>query len=599
MTELERRQGGGKAAVHPNFTSGVSPAAEDTRKVHIPSHAALGASLTASEGAVVGLQSLRMAPVRWLFPAGASTAQKCLRGTGLVLATAILVGDHTSVFLHLTVFGIVFWLCHLLNQWITGMVQSTVLPKYPTVRSILSGSIGAEGVQSSSIAASSVGGSNKVIEDVVVRCLTLFGWLTVRWMSMPEVGKGGSTVTLLLTIQSIASLLQLVIAIPQAELLAPLFSKPGLVVFALYAYFIIVQIIGPFGLDVLRMNIWIQFVVITAAAVAIMKVFGPKRTVFPCLCVSLIIPFLALLGTSLIFACLLATNPSWAFVEKNSKAELLQKLGAPDAFILDAKEICTPEEVKSIDDSEFPLILKPSVCTTSNQGVRPAYNKTDVLEYLERVPFRGPLQRGACFTMSQKFFSSKTEAVVFYMRYPYMRGGFVKALGERGKARPKGDGEESRHYGKAFFGEYFFSALRNDLVTDELLAFLDGLSHRFPGGWFSGRLDVKVKELADISTVTNLGILEVNLNAIGDIVEKDLRDWNRDSPTLLPYHTGLLGLLRPLRQVRTIIVQIYIGLINILNGNIPPLTFVSRLPIVVGRAELCSHDYMEHLFGRE
>ena len=154
-------------------------------------------------------------------------------------------------------------------------------------------------------------------------------------------------------------------------------------------------------------------------------------------------------------------------------------------------------------------------------------------------------------------------------------------------------------YKKAFFGEYFFTKMRNDLATPELLSYLDSISHKFPGGWHSGRLDVKVLDDADLGRVKNLGILEINLNTIGCISEKPLLEWNKGEPSLKREHEGVMGVLMPLRRVRTMGVQIFMGLLNLLMANITPTYFITQLPQVIGRAEICQRQYLEHLFGRD
>jgi hypothetical protein len=425
-------------------------------------------------------------------------------------------------------------------------------------------------------------------------------WAGLRLLVYSGQGTGGSYLVACFSILLLSGLTRVILCLFSDELIKKLQVRESVYYFALIVYICTAIIISDWVMGSMHNDPWLHIAVTAISVCVIIYRSVPSRWTFPITFLTFTLPLQIIVITSVVFAGLMATNPSWAFVERNTKMELLQRLGAGEDFILHPKQVCTVEDARKLSNESYPLILKPGMCTTSNKGVRPVTNVSEVLEYLESSPIRGPsIQRGGCFTMAQRMLVSKKEFVIFYMRYPYQNRGFIKVLGERGRARVKGNGSVDRHYDKAYFGDYFFSKLRYDLVSPELLAWCDKLSHNLPGGWNSGRLDLKVKADEDLKHVRNIGILEINLNAIGDIAEKPLFPWNENEPTLKEIHSGIVGMLRPVRQVRTILVQLYIGWYNLLSGNLPPSLFFARLPILIGRAELCQANYIEHLWGRE
>ena len=200
--------------------------------------------------------------------------------------------------------------------------------------------------------------------------------------------------------------------------------------------------------------------------------------------------------------------------------------------------------------------------------------------------------------MAQRYLGKAwPEYVAFIYRFPYESGVRIKAFGHRKNGRPSSQepddwkfvGAPKIKFSSAIRG--YFTKPREDLVSEQLLEWLEHVQTSIPG-FYSGRVDIKAGSEESLQAGKELYVIDVNLNAIGDIGEKSTR-----------YHNPFLFLL----QIRTIILQAYIGTINIFMGQYSLEWLLTRtIPFGMKRAVLCQNTpllesrapMMEFMFGR-
>ena len=209
---------------------------------------------------------------------------------------------------------------------------------------------------------------SKKAENFLKHSACLVGWCLLRLLLLPKPGTG-SYLVLLITLMILTALFHTVGALLSDDVLTPLANIETLIIVASFAYAAIIIIIGSYGLDALPLTTELH--VGCALVVVGYTVYRAtlKRMLYPLVIVSFAMPVAAAVGFVLVFVCLLCTNTSWAYLQHNTKYELVKALGTSDDFALHPRELCNENDVLQIPKSEYPLIFKSSICTTSNKGV--------------------------------------------------------------------------------------------------------------------------------------------------------------------------------------------------------------------------------------
>ncbi len=185
----------------------------------------------------------------------------------------------------------------------------------------------------------------------------------------------------------------------------------------------------------------------------------------------------------------------------------------------------------------FPLVAKPNM-GCRGAGVKLLADRDDLLAYIQGFP------RGACIQF-QKLSQYEAEAGVFYVRHPEESGGQISSLtlkytpyvtgdgsstlGELVSAEPRA-GEllhlyKERHaqrwheviaagenYRLVFSASHCRGAVFRDaayLIDTNLTESLDKIFEDIPGFYY-GRLDLKFKNIEDLSAGKNFEIIEIN-----------------------------------------------------------------------------------------
>ena len=162
-------------------------------------------------------------------------------------------------------------------------------------------------------------------------------------------------------------------------------------------------------------------------------------------------------------------------------------------------------------------------------------------------------------------FSEGFEYTIFYYRYPYFEGGNIKSIGHR----PPNKKIDNHNFGTYNVIE------RNQLISLKLIELFDSISHSIKGGWYIGRIDLKSENQQTLQNGEKIGIFELSQGGvIGDVDEK------RDLAT---FH-GLIS------NIRTKFLQIYIGYVNFMMGNVKLSNVISQVVIHnVAFSQICKN----------
>jgi hypothetical protein len=288
-----------------------------------------------------------------------------------------------------------------------------------------------------------------------------------------------------------------------------------------------------------------------------------------------------------IFLSVAGTNSWWVDDIPMTKYSLLQPSITPANVSLHAHQI---KGYKDLENLTYPVIFKPNECTTSSRGVEPIYNRNGAIKYLNERD-RMHAERT---TLAQEFFKGP-EISIFYARYPYLSSGFIKTLGLRLKTKKKGkhwDPKTKKFVQNEGHLSSYGILTRNHLITPKLVQFYDRLTKKM--GVYSARLDTMVPNLDDLQKGQFLKIIDVNGNAIGCIDEKPIHLFGK---------ARYNDLANELRRIRTAWMQVYIGLMNVVLGNVKITRVLMAFPKLIARQYRCplgETGNVEHLlFARE
>eukprot|EP00591_Stephanopyxis_turris_P004505 CAMPEP_0195524294 /NCGR_PEP_ID=MMETSP0794_2-20130614/24017_1 /TAXON_ID=515487 /ORGANISM="Stephanopyxis turris, Strain CCMP 815" /LENGTH=427 /DNA_ID=CAMNT_0040654477 /DNA_START=680 /DNA_END=1963 /DNA_ORIENTATION=- len=268
----------------------------------------------------------------------------------------------------------------------------------------------------------------------------------------------------------------------------------------------------------------------------------------------------------------------------------------PDTIDEVTRTFCQDDDYKSSKVGCYPLVFKPDQCTTDSRGVQVIHTKEEALIYIKE---RDDARKEEC-TMIQQYYNEGEEFVIFYVRFPYRRKGFIKSIGHRNKmigfdkAYSKSSAKRENH------GSYTIDEVDN-LGTPELLSALNDISYNITG-FHSGRLDIKARNKLALQR-GEFFVLEINQNAIGCISEKrcccttywkdKFGQWAFPNNRHWYHQEWILSF----RAVRTMAMQIWIGFNNILFGNVTLFTLVFKgIPSFRARTLRCGNQ--EHWVAR-
>ena len=284
-------------------------------------------------------------------------------------------------------------------------------------------------------------------------------------------------------------------------------------------------------------------------------------------------------GIVILYWIMLSINPFWMRADRISKYETLHRL--PHDTNLRVREVSSLADLKFYKNNikSFPVVIKPSICTTNSRNIMKCDNYKCLKEYLTDRIAKGPIDDGkngdkGAWVIQE--YSSNVEGVVFYYKLPYMSGGAIKNIGIRDES-DKGPLNKDAS-GNTLTARYWPGTFRTDF-SPEYVKYFDNLAAKIPG-YNGGRFDVMLPS-NDLKDPRGLAVLELNVFFLGCIDEK--------SPK---------SLLNDLKRLRTSLVQLYIGIVNIVIGynfsNFWGILF--KLPDLFSRAIMCGN--YEHIMAK-
>lgn len=290
---------------------------------------------------------------------------------------------------------------------------------------------------------------------------------------------------------------------------------------------------------------------------------------------------LTILSASIIvYWVMLSINPFWMRANRISKYETLHRL--PHDVNLSVREVSSLDDLafyKGKLEHQFPVVIKPSICTTNSRNVQKCSDYRCLEKYLSERITNGPLndqRNGDQGAWVIQEYAPKTEGVVFYYKLPYMNKGSIKNIGIREESE-KVLGKQNTSLKAQYWPETF----RTDF-SSKYLDFFDDLASKIPG-YTGGRFDIMLPDSYESDLIDPRGttVLELNVFFLGCIQEKTPKSfWDE------------------LKTIRTSLMQIYIGIVNIVGGyNFLSLWGIAiKVPELVSRARLCGNH--EHLMAK-
>jgi hypothetical protein len=284
-------------------------------------------------------------------------------------------------------------------------------------------------------------------------------------------------------------------------------------------------------------------------------------------------------GIVILYWIMLSINPFWMRAARISKYETLHRL--PHDSNLRVREVSSLADLKFYKKNikSFPVVIKPSICTTNSRNILKCDNYQCLEKYLSKRISEGPLgdgQNGDQGSWVIQEFSSKIEGVVFYYKLPYMNSGAIKNIGIRDES-VKGTFEKDIS-GNTLTAKYWPDKFRTDF-SPEYVKYFDDLASKIPG-YTGGRFDVMLPS-DKLQDPRGVAILELNVFFLGCIDEKSPKSFLND-----------------LKRLRTSIVQLYIGIVNIVAGyNFSNFWgILIKLPGLFSRAFMCGN--YEHIMAK-
>lgn len=282
-------------------------------------------------------------------------------------------------------------------------------------------------------------------------------------------------------------------------------------------------------------------------------------------------------GFVLFYWIMLSINPFWMRAERVSKYETLHRL--PHDVNLRVREVSTLDDLKFYKSqlNKFPVVIKPSICTTSSRNVMKCSDYACLEKYLKERIARGPLNDGrngdkGAWVIQE--YAPNLEGVVFYYKLPYMSTGSIKNIGIRDESIKGNQKSENT----SLQAQYWPDTFRTDF-SPQILKFFNDLAAKIPG-YTGGRFDIMLPS-DELKDPRGINVLELNVFFLGCIEEKTIRSvWDE------------------VKMLRTSLMQIYIGIVNIVAGyNFLNFWGIAwKVPELVSRAILCRNH--EHLFAK-
>lgn len=274
-------------------------------------------------------------------------------------------------------------------------------------------------------------------------------------------------------------------------------------------------------------------------------------------------------GTVIFYWICLSANPFWMRAKRISKYESLHRL--PHDVNLRVREVNSLEDLEFYRPkiTSFPVIIKPSICTTSSKNVVRCDNYKCLKTY---VKARLAENKFGAWVIQE--YAPDIEGVVFYYKLPYMSTGAIKNIG----IRTESDKELTATKENKITANYWPTEYRHD-ATPQFTAFFDDLASKIPG-YYGGRFDVMLKS-KDLKDPRDVSVLEMNVFFLASIDEKIVKCFADQ-----------------MRQFRTTLLQIYIGVVNIVAGY-NYLSFFGialKVPGLISRSVQC--DNFEHVFAK-
>lgn len=274
---------------------------------------------------------------------------------------------------------------------------------------------------------------------------------------------------------------------------------------------------------------------------------------------------MTVLGISLAFCIpwvFLSTNASWVFDHDYSKYQVLHHF--PPETSLNVHLVRGLADLSAYKSLRKPVVIKPNVCTYASRGVQVCHDYDCLRTYL----LAGLAAKPPGFSWIIQDYCNYPEAVIFYYRYPYKAGGFIKHIGMRDKARAEAGGTLVAVFRPTHFYE----------PTEAITKFFDGLADRVPG-FSGGRYDVILEAGIDaaLQSGTGIRVLEAETFFV-DSMEESRRGTE----------ATLESAVKSVKWCRTMALEYWAGVANILVGNQANVFKLStRLPFIYRSAMLC------------
>lgn len=232
--------------------------------------------------------------------------------------------------------------------------------------------------------------------------------------------------------------------------------------------------------------------------------------------------------------------------------------------------IIEPYRLKSVEYNEniinYPFIIKPTICSGSNKGVKLIKNSLDLEEFKKT---KCPWEK----YMIQEFYPSKYEVGVLYEKIPYFTDGNIVSIVMKQRNGNKWEPLKCENH----VNNGVNCSIRNDLITEDLLLTIRKIANNIPG-FYMGRFDIGFNDEEEFKKGRNFKCFELN-----GVMGFDLRISRKD------YGIKEIGFL-----IRWILVRILVGLINLLTTNALYFDIVKSYPISIQNYFKCQ-DY-EKLF---
>ena len=291
----------------------------------------------------------------------------------------------------------------------------------------------------------------------------------------------------------------------------------------------------------------------------------------------LMIPGVLITALVIVWWVMVSMNYFWMYNEQ-SKFKMLDRFQpgiSLGAMRVDGVLDLEPLRGTPGNHSSFtPVVIKPSVCTTSARGAKICRTFSCLEEYI--AAGKAANRKGSWVPQQLQ---QGQEAVVFFYKFPYASRGHIKTIGVRDPARL-----EETEIGEKLHPNYFTKPA-DHLITPVITEFFNNMADRIPG-YHGGRFDVMLRDPVEASLAgKGIFLMDSNLFPLGCLSEKEWTD--------TPWRTFDQGV----RTARTYAMQAWIGLTVILGGyNDDFILFLTSVPRLVERCYECEN--WEHLIAK-